>query len=169
MVRDFIPMTALLLALGACGGGGSLRDGVYRDAEATYRLDPLPSPWRQVRFAGNDLAWTDGAGSVIAVNAVCEDHGDPSLEVLTNHLLMGFEDRQILERERMTLDGRGALRTRANARLDGVPVELELTLLKKDGCVYDFVYTAPQDRFGVRAAEYRALVRSFSTRPRSAP
>ena len=96
------------------------------------------------------------------MNAICDGHGDPSLKVLTDHLLLGFENRDVLEREELRVSGRGALRTRANASLDGVPVEMELTLLKKDGCVYDLVYTAPHGRFGVRAADYRSLVQSFS-------
>jgi hypothetical protein len=146
----------------ACGGGGSLRNGTYRDAEASFRLEALSGDWRRVSFADNDLAWSDGAGSIVAVNALCDGHGDPSLKVLTDHLLLGFENRDVLEREEMRISGRGALRTRANASLDGVPVEMELTLLKKDGCVYDLVYTAPAGRFGVRAADYRRLVQSFS-------
>lgn len=166
--KDVMSRTALLLLttiasfLVACGGGGSLRDGVYRDAEATYRVGELPDAWSRIDFSGNDLAWTDGAGSVIAVNAVCEGHGDPSLEVLTQHLLLGFDERHVIEREPMRIDGRGALRTRANASLDGVPVEMELTLVKKDGCVYDMIYTAPAGRFGVRAADYRQLVERFA-------
>jgi len=159
---SLLPILALFLAT-ACGGGGTLRDGTYRDGEAAYRLDPLPPDWKPISFADNDLAWTDGGGRVISVNAVCEGHGDPSLKVLTDHLLLGFEQRHVLEREELRLAGRGALRTRANASLDGVPVELEMTLVKKDGCVYDLIYTAPAGTFGVRAADYRRLVESFST------
>ncbi|WP_373048513.1 hypothetical protein [Vulgatibacter sp.] len=162
MARRLAVLTLALTAT-ACGGGGTLRDGTFRDAEASYRLGALPDSWERVAFSDNDLAWTDGAGRVIAVNALCDGHGDPSLKVLTDHLLLGFEEREILEREQMEIAGRGALRTRANARLDGVPVEMELTLLKKGGCVYDLIYTAPPGTFGVRAADYRALVQGFST------
>lgn len=169
MPRLLPGLLATVLLLAACGGGGSLRDGVYRDAEATYRLEPPAGGWERIEFSDNDLAWTDGKGSVISVNAVCEGHGDASLKVLTDHLLLGFEDRHVIEREELRLDGRGALRTRANASLDGVPVELELTLVKKDGCVYDLIYTAPAGRFGVHAADYRRLVRSFSAGDGAAP
>lgn len=157
-----LPVSALLLS--GCGGGGTLRGGTYRDEEATYHLQPLGSSWKQAEFAENDLAWIDHAGHVISVNAVCHDHGDPSLKVLTDHLLLGFEDREVLEREDLQLDGRGAMRTRATAALDGVPVDLEMTLLKKDGCVYDLIYTAPKGRFDEKVDDYRALVHSFHTR-----
>src|SRR5690606_3292323 len=111
--------------------------------------------------SGNDLAWGGPDGVVIAVNAECEDHGDPSLAVLTNHLLIGFEDRVIRERESLQISGRGALRTRVAATLDGVPVEMELTVLKKDGCVYDLVYLAPPHRFEEHVSTYRRVVASF--------
>jgi hypothetical protein len=150
------------LYLAACGGS-SFRDGVFRDAETTYRLAPLGSQWRATSFAGNDLAWTDGRGRVIAVNSVCSGHGDPSLKVLTDHLLLGFEERTIEARDALELDGRGALRTRARASMDGVPVDLELTLLKKDGCVYDLIYTAPPGGLAEGLDAYRALVSSFRT------
>lgn len=128
---------------------------------ASYRLQAPEAPWRALSFSGNDLAWAAPGGALIAVNAVCEGHGDPSLKVLTDHLLIGFEAREIREREELMLDGRGALRTRAAASLDGVPVELELTALKKDGCVYDLIYTAPASRFDEEHGVYRRIVSSF--------
>lgn len=159
----FAPACALLAAAAGCASGGTLRNGTYEDDEATYHLGELPSDWRALEFAENDLAWASDGGQVIAVNAVCEGHGDPSLKVLTDHLLMGFEERAVVEREELRIDGRGALRTKASASLDGVPVELELTLLKKDGCVYDMVYTSPAGRFADGIEAYRSLVSSFRT------
>lgn len=156
----------LVLTLGSsllagCGGGGSFRAGVFRKSDVTYRVQPPGSSWQMAKFAGNDLAWTDPRGRVIAVNSECEGTGDPSLKVLTDHLLLGFDEREIVEREEFHLDGRGALRTHAATSLDGVPVEVELTVLKKDGCVYDLIYTTPEGAFAEKVDEYRSLVRSF--------
>jgi hypothetical protein len=78
--------------------------------------------------------------NTLAVNATCVDHDDPPLEVLTRHLLMGFTERETLTQTLEPMDGRQALRTHVRARLDGVPVELILVVLKKDGCVYDFTW-----------------------------
>lgn len=163
-----LPLSTVLLlatALG-CGGGASFRGGTFRDSDVTYHLDPPGPSWQRAKFSGNDLAWTHPVGHVIAVNSECRDTGDPSLKVLTNHLLIGFEDRQVVEREEFPLDGRGALRTHVATELDGVPVEMELTVLKKDGCVYDFIYTSPRGRFGEAVGDYRTLVKSFHTEAR---
>ena len=62
------------------------------------------------------------------------------------------------------MDGREALRTVARAKLDGVPRELELVVLKKDGCVYDFALVAPPGRpFTDAQATFRAMLDSFRT------
>ncbi|AKU90512.1 hypothetical protein [Vulgatibacter incomptus] len=158
---NIILALAALVALSACGAKGTFRDGVFLGQEAAYRVDPPAAPWERVSFAGNDLAWAGPDGELLAVNAVCQEHGDPSLKVLTDHLLMGFENRRIREREEVRLAGRSALRTRAEAQMDGVPVELELTVLKKDGCVYDLTYLASPSRFDARLGAYRAVLKSF--------
>ncbi|HEY0841114.1 MAG TPA: hypothetical protein VGD74_13080 [Vulgatibacter sp.] len=156
-----LAIPVILLVGSACASSGTFRDGVYHGSEARYRVERLPSPWSQVSFSGNDLAWVAPEGQVVAVNGLCSEHGDPSLKVLTDHMLLGFEDRVVRTREELKLAGRAALRTRAGASLDGVPVELELTVLKKDGCVYDLTYTAPPSAFDGRLAEYRRLVEGF--------
>lgn len=150
-----------LFAATGCASRGTFRDGVYFGRETSYRVAPPGQPWSGVSFSGNDLAWEGPEGQIVAVNGVCSEHGDPSLKVLTDHLLLGFEERVVRAREELTLAGRAALRTRAAARLDGVPVELELTVVKKDGCVYDLTYSSPPQAFDSRVADYRRLVGSF--------
>ena len=147
--------------LSGCASSSVYRNGVFEGPHVVYRVQAPAEGWRFVSFAGNDLAWGGPGGEVIAVNSECEDHGDPSLVVLTNHLLIGFEDRVVREREALQISGRGALRTRVAATLDGVPVEMELTVLKKDGCVFDLVYLAPPHSFEKHLPTYRRVVASF--------
>lgn len=149
---------ALVLAFAACAG---LRDGYYVKGPLKYRVVEPPAPWRQVGFSDNDLAWDNG-GSVISINATCEGHGDPSLEVLTRHLLFGFTEATLVERKTEPLDGREGLWSHYQAKLDGVPVELELLVLKKNGCVHDFSRVAPAGDFERDRAPFTALVQGFT-------
>lgn len=158
--KRYLPAILLLLLGAACASSGSFRNGVFEAPGVVYRVE-APRDWELLSFSGNDLAWGGPAGEVMAVNAECEDHGDPSLEVLTNHLLIGFEDRRVVEREPLQVAGRGALRTRILASLDGLPVEMELTVLKKDGCVYDLTYLAAPTGFDAQLGGYRQMVESF--------
>jgi hypothetical protein len=81
--------------------------------------------------------------------------------VLTRHLLMGFTEREELSQQLITLDGREALRSRHAAKMDGVPVELELVVLKKDGCVFDFTYVAPPGQAQARMSDFDGLLAGF--------
>ncbi|HEY0882974.1 MAG TPA: hypothetical protein VGD87_15640, partial [Archangium sp.] len=116
---------------------------------------------RPVAFDDNDLAWLGPNGHVLAMNATCTGHEDPPLEVLTNHLVIGFTDRQWGEKKKVMIDGREALRSQVTAKLDGVPVSLELVVLKKNGCVHDFTYISPQGREGEQRAAFEQLVANF--------
>mgnify|MGYP003352761573 CR=1 FL=1 len=50
--------------------------------------------------------------------------------------------------------------------LDGVPVEMETTVLKKDGCVYDVVYDAPPTHFDVGLPAFRRVRDGLVVGPR---
>src|SRR5690242_20716360 len=107
-------------------GGGRLRGDVYTDAEARYRVGPLSSGWSALDVEDqNDLAYHHEAiGAIVQVNATCDPDSDVPLTALTNHLLIGFTERDVRDQRLMPLDGREALRTHVLARLDGVEREL---------------------------------------------
>ena len=148
----------------ACGGGATLQGDTYTDAEARYRIGRPGEGWQALDVEGqNDLAWSHAdLAAVIQVNASCDPDLDIPLPVLTNHLLIGFTEREIRSEERVPLDAREALRTHVVAKLDGVPREMVLTVLKKNGCVYDFALVAPPgSRFERARQAYEAMIGGF--------
>jgi hypothetical protein len=152
----------LLVALAGCGAG--LREGRFFKDGLRYRVTAPPeAEWRPIAFAENDLAWASRtSGHLLAMNATCKDHGDPSLEVLTGHLLLGFENRVLVERKALSLDGRAALESLFDVSIDGVPAEVEVVVLKKNGCVHDFTYVAPKGERPRFQAAFDALVSTFA-------
>lgn len=160
-------MRRLSLALGALGllaaGCAGLTGGVFHKEGVRYTVaEPDPQRWRRVQLSENDLAWVSReSGDILAINATCRQHGDPSLEVLTSHLLLGFTSPELVERRTQTLDGREALRSKYRTNLDGVPVELELVVLKKNGCVHDFTFIAPLGAPASGRAAFDELVARF--------
>ncbi len=160
-------LSALALSISGCGAERSYSAGVYRDAEARYRVGQPAPGWRRVAVEGqNDLAWHHTKWrAVIQVNASCNPGMDVPLKALTTHLLIGFTEREIREQKLVPLDKREALLTHLVAKLDGVPMELLFTVLKKDGCVYDFALIAPPDnRFARARRDYEAVVAGFGSR-----
>jgi len=134
-----------VVGLWACGGSGSYEGGSYTDSEARYAIGEPGAGWERVDVAGdNDLAFThDALAAVIQVNATCDPGMDVPLAALRNHLLIGWTEREVQSEDLIDLDDREALQTHLVAKIDGVPRELVLTVLKKDGCVYDFAVVAP--------------------------
>ena len=177
-VRVLAPVLALSLVhaavflcgglLAGCGGGG-LRGDVYRDQEAHYRIGELGGGWRALGVADqNDLAYHHpDLGAIVQVNATCDPDSDVPLTALTNHLLIGFTERDIRDQRVVPMDDREALRTHVVARLDGVPRELLFVVLKKDDCVYDFaLITPPGSPFAQATPEFESFVAGFSTEVR---
>lgn len=163
-MRRSICFAAFLSAVG-CASGGSYQGGVYQDDETEFRLADPGSGWETLEVEdANDLAWgRDGA--VIQVNSSCDPSLDIPLSALTNHLMIGFTERDLVSQELVPLAGREALRTHVRAKLDGVPREMILVVLKKNECVYDFAaVTPPGASFERASSDLDAMLASFETR-----
>ena len=151
---------AATLAVG-CGHVASLQAGVLRKGDLSVRLGPVPAEWSRISLDGADVAYRDERRQAsILLNVRCHERdGDAPLGSLTAHLVMGTTERQVLGEETIPFDGREALHTQMSAKLDGVPLQYDLYVAKKDGCVYDVVYVAPREEFeaGVAAFERFAV------------
>ncbi len=160
-------LCALIGLCAACGGARSTWDGgIYRSGDVAFRLTaPLPAGWQAITLERASLAYRDDAHDASAlVNARCgSKDGDTPLLALTNHLLMGTTEREIAMQETIPFDAREALHTRMSAKLDGVPRSFDIFVLKKDGCVYDFVYVGLPSLADDGARPFEDFVRGFHT------
>jgi len=161
--REGVLAALACVGLGACDGHLN-KEGYFTKGHLQYRVAaPDPATWQQVKFAGNDLAWIARTSAhVLSVNATCEEHGDPGLEVLTNHLLFGFTEKELKTRQTKLIDGREALLSNYLAKLDGVPVEIDVAVLKKNDCVHDFIYISPPGRAAEHRAQFDRLLSEFT-------
>jgi len=163
MNRIFLAIL-LVAALSSCRHG-SLEDGFYIKSETRYYVGQTPAGWRRVDFQDNDLAYASEDGQrLIATNATCKEYEDAPLKVLLRHVLMGFTEAQTLDQQTKMLDGREALFSHSKAKLDGIPRELSLVVMRKDGCIYDFMQISPVGQLD-RAA-FDQLLHQFKTEPR---
>lgn len=128
-----------------------------------FRTGPLSDDWSRIGARGARLAFRHRQGGTLIVNAECPARDEAPLDVLTNHLLFGLAAKKEAGRRPLTLDGREALRTELVAELDGVPVALDLVVLKKDGCLYDLQLVAGPTIFAARQPDFTSFVSGFST------
>ncbi len=159
---------ALALCVSAVACAGPQYDGrVFKNDEVAFRIGPPPSGWRAIDASEAVLAFRDDAHlATVAVNARCHRDGDDvPLQALTHHLFLQFTGRERVAQKELMLDGRAALMTELRAELDGVPKHFVVYVLKKDGCVYDFLWIGDHQNDPGQEA-FSNFVGSFKTVPR---
>jgi hypothetical protein len=159
--RPRVALLAMVLAASACGGA-TYKDGVYENDYARYRVGRLGPGWQRIEVGSNDLAFQHDERGTISVNSTCTEYEDVPASALVNHLLFDTTNRRFLTEEVVTLDGRGAHHVVVHAELDGVPLEIELYVVKKDGCVFDLGHIRSPAVPQAARAEFAAFVRRFA-------
>src|SRR4051794_25732681 len=132
--------------------------------DVCYRVGALDGRWRLVHQEGASVGYCSQAvGGVIEANATCRDDAEAApLKTLTRQLLIGYTQRRIESQKPVPPDRREALRTRVSARLDGVPITLDLYVLKRNGCIFDLSYAAPPDAFDRGSDDFQRFVDGFA-------
>jgi hypothetical protein len=165
LLRHALPWAAWLGLAAGCGHAKNFDEGVLRKDGVAVRVGPVPAAWRRIRVDGADLAFRDDDRSGSALfNVRCGHHDDDApLSVLTDHLIMGTTEREFDAQDTVPFDGREALHTLLRAKLDGVPMQYDIYVMKKDGCLYDLVYVAPPGRFADGAADFEHFATGVRT------
>ena len=138
---------------------------VYRAKDTSFRIGERPAGWKPLEVSHASLAWRDDAreGSIL-LNARCVGATDATpLRALGEHLFLGTTAREWTVTQIIPFDGREALHGRVTAKLDGVPMGYDLFVLRKDGCLYDFVYVAPPARLEEGVPGFEHFVQGFHT------
>jgi hypothetical protein len=158
-----LAMSTLALACAS----GPWQGNVYRHNALYFEVERSPTGFYPVELDQAVLALrSDERRATVALFARCgRDGDDVPLSALTQHLFMQFSRREVLEQRELSLDGRGALFTRMRARLDGVEKGFVVYVLKKDGCVYDFLFVSDQP-LEESPEVFERFVHSFRTLPR---
>lgn len=170
----WIALLAAIAVLGAVGGCGraaarSFDGSVFREGPVAFQIAPVPAGWRSVDVTDASLAFRDEThGASILLNARCRrpDEGTP-LVALTNHLIIGSTERDVQSQVAEPFDGREALHTKLRAKWDGVPIAFDIFVMKKDGCVYDFIYMGDPSAFDAGAPAFEGFAKGFRTLPGS--
>lgn len=152
------------LALFPACASTSFDGRVYRNKEVAFRVGPIPEYWRRIDSDALLAFRDDPHRATVALNARCgKDGDDVPLQALTHHLFLVFTDRQVLSQSIERLDGREALRSELVAELDGVPKHFDVYVLKKNGCVYDFLYVADANAAPAGRSNFERFVGEFAT------
>lgn len=161
-----------LLLLCSCFGldrsGGIMkyREGTVRTGTGRFTAPQLPPPWKSPKIRLKQLVHeNDLLGATIVTDALCgPKFDDAPLPRLAKELFQRLQERRITSEKAFTLDGRAALRMQGGGRMDGVPIRMDVVVMKKDFCLYDFVYFAPPATHGQGVGDFEGYVHGFRTR-----
>jgi hypothetical protein len=160
---------AATLALGGCATAPSQpawdarADRVCGPA-GCYRVGPLDAAWTYLAGADGHVTFFNGAAtSVIQSNATCRRDVDAApLRALTSHLLIGYTESHVRHEVTLPMARREALHTVVDVKLDGVPMVLDLLVLKRNGCVFDLSYAAPPSAYELGLSAFARFVGGFT-------
>jgi hypothetical protein len=129
-----------------------------------YRVGVLPEAWTQVDLGIAAITFHNPSlNSSISTDAYCDQaYDDSSLEVLTKHLFPGLQKIKIQKETPLMLDQREALRTSLQASLDGVPVQMETVVVKKNWCLFDFYLVSTPEKFIEALPYFESFYQAFS-------
>jgi hypothetical protein len=165
-------VVAVALAAWPCVSGcahasPNFTDDVLTKGDLRVQVGPVPSSWRRIDVDSADLAFRDDARQGSALfNIRCGQRDDDApLSSLTEHLIMGTTERTFETEEVIPFDRREAMHSLMRAKLDGVPMQYDIYVMKKDGCLYDLVYVAPPDHFAEGAADFERFAQGLHSPP----
>jgi len=152
----------LLFLLAGCSTS-HIENGTFQSSKG-YHVGVPAAGWTIAPDGAADLQLerTAGTGAMLA-DASCEGAElDRSLSVLARHLTFGLKDRQTVENDTWTVDGRPAAHRVIQGRRDGADVTVEAVVLKGQRCIHDFLYVAPPGDFEAGRRDFRLFVESFT-------
>ena len=141
-------------------------NGVYHSAKG-YRVAIPGEAWTPVVDSPADLELRHlGSAGTIAANATC-DGGMKARRpgLLVRQLLIGIQDRRVIESSEVDVAGHPAARALVDARQEGSQdrVRIETIVLMDNRCVYDFMHVAPPAAFADTRDDFTRFVDSFRT------
>jgi hypothetical protein len=102
-----------------------------------YRVNAPASPFIRHDSTHVDHAWKNQkSGTIISVISECSESIDPALSLLRDEVLRPLTGLMIESDKEVSFQNRGAIRSFARGRVDGVDSAVDLLVFKKNGCSY---------------------------------
>ena len=142
---------------------GSLHGLYYEKEDTAYIIGSLPDRWERIEIRGGDLAFLNpDDNSTVTVNSTCDRNKIKySLKALSNTLLIGIDDKQLIESSERKVSGEISLQRIYEGNLSGVPIKISTVVVKKGDCIYDMSYSSARDNFENWFGEFNEFISRF--------
>lgn len=105
------------------------------------------SPFKEIQIESSDKAWlSEHTGNTISFLSECGGN-ELSLQHLATESMNALSELEIQKTEEFRYNGRAALQSLSQGKIDGVPVQLNLLVFKKNGCNFTLSYGGTKKNF----------------------
>lgn len=129
-----------LLFLVACSSSET-DNGAYTKSTAVEDklTKTIKAPWKEVENQGSDIALNNQkTKSFFIFNSACRRYDPSNLPSLTNSILTGISNVEIVEKSIVQHQERDAALVIAKGSVDGVERFFRIMTTQKNNCIYDF-------------------------------
>ncbi len=128
-----------------------------------YYVGKLPEGWEDLTTGVRSASWYNPDYlSTISTEVLCErSAGDRPLQSVASEVVVAMEDRTVSNEREFMLDGRGALRQTVSGSVDGVPLIMDVVVVKKGNCAFDFVAVAPPEEMTNVSPHFEVFFNGF--------
>lgn len=135
----------------------------------SYTYQEPNSPWNRIaagseaeQAARADVAFENHSnGAIISLNSICRKYQKYSLDQLTNDLLLKITNKRKISDDFIQIDGTKAKNSVYLAQIDGVDLKIRTVVLKKNNCMYDFMYVVVPDKDTESQKSFEQFLASF--------
>ena len=153
-MKILILRLSFLMIVGGCLSACSLLiPETSKDKKFTGYQVERPKGWKKTAKANADYAFTNPqSAAIIFTNSICDKYAQARLTDLGKNILRSVDKFSAPTPHKMELAKRMAYRWTGQGFLDGVPVNLDYVIVRKNNCVFDLVLIAtelelwPQDQ-----------------------
>jgi hypothetical protein len=106
----------------------------------------IKKPWFRIDSEGSDLAFNNKkTKSIFIFNSACRKFDPSNLPSLTNSILTGIDNVEILEKTMTTHQEREAVVIVAKGSVDGIDRYFRILTTQKNNCIYDHALIATSE------------------------
>lgn len=140
-----ILLLILITILGACSSNES---GAYSKSKSVENnlSKAIKTPWSEIDNEGSDLAFSNKkTNSIFIFNSACRKFDPSNLPTLTNSILTGIDNVEMMEKTMTTHQGREAVIVVAKGTVDGIARYFRILTTQKNNCIYDYALIATSE------------------------
>ncbi len=144
---------------------GPIRDYAAVSAGALYKFDIPGNEWSRNDVSDRTLLLENSENSensaMVAIITNFIDNESLVPVIMVNHLLIDIKDKEILQKEKVILDGMDAVNVILEGKVDDTAVKINVFVVKRGQVGLNIIYWAPIGKYENAVGDFLSLVKSF--------